>query len=169
MIAYCLFCETKKAATIAYILEKRGIGRAFSPQIINRQRTAGVNEEKLYALLPGYIFVFTKEELNPTLAFRGVEGIIRRLGRAEDGFCLQYSDYEFAMQLYEMDGIVGQIKLFKEGEQIVIADSLFKRVKGNVLKVDYKKQRARVEFEFAGIICTTWVAFEMIDNASSLP
>ena len=43
LFVYCLFCQTQKAAGIASILEKRGIMRAFSPQIIKRQRVRGEN------------------------------------------------------------------------------------------------------------------------------
>ena len=164
MIAYCLFCETQKAETVGHILEKRGIHRAFSPQIIKRQRVRGVNEDRQYALLPGYVFVYSREDLNPSLAFRGIDGIIRRLGKPEDRFHLMHSDYDFAMNLYRIDGIVRQITLFREGDQVRMEGPLFNSCNGKVLRVDYKKQRAWIEYTFAGTNCRTWIACEMIEK-----
>ena len=85
---YCLFCQTKKAGEVAYILENRGLVRAFSPQIVKRQRVQGQNEDREYDLLPGYVFVYANEELNTTQYFSGISGIIRRLGLRENQFQL---------------------------------------------------------------------------------
>ena len=162
MIVYCLFCETQKAAIVARILENRGMHRAFTPQILQRHRVKGQNLEKLYPLLPGYVFVYVEKELNPTLAFLGISGIIRRLGRKEDRFCLQGSDLDFAMKLYEKDGLVNQLTVFKAGDTVRLEDPLFNGCQGKISKVDYKKQRACVEFIFAGTNCRTWIACEFI-------
>ena len=80
LFVYCLFCQTQKAAEVAYILEKRGILRAFTPQIIQRQRVQGENKDMIYSLLPGYVFVYAKQEINTTRDFSGIVGIVRRLG-----------------------------------------------------------------------------------------
>ena len=85
---YCLFCQTKKASEVAYILENRRLVRAFSPQIVKRQRVQGQNEDRVYDLLPGYVFVYANEELNTTQYFSGISGIIRRLGLRENRFQL---------------------------------------------------------------------------------
>lgn len=162
MIVYCLFCETQKAERVAGILEKRGIYRAFSPRVVRRQRVQGVNEDRQYALLPGYVFVYSKEEINPSLAFRGIDGIIRRLGRPEEGFRLSHSDYDFAMKLYRLNGVVGQITIFRQGDLIRMDGSLFDGCNGKVLRVDYKKQRAWIEYCFAGTTCRTWIACELL-------
>lgn len=45
---YCLFCETKRCKKVASVLEMSGISRAFSPQIVKRQRKNGKNVELLF-------------------------------------------------------------------------------------------------------------------------
>ena len=161
---YCLFCQTKKAGEVAYILENRGLVRAFSPQIVKRQRVQGQNEDRVYDLLPGYVFVYANEELNTTRYFSEISGIIRRLGLRENRFQLQNGDRDFAMQLYRKNGLVGEITVFKEGDLVCIEDPLFQGCNGKITRMDYKKQRARVEFEFAGNVCVSWVACNMMEK-----
>ncbi len=162
LFVYCLFCQTQKAAGIASILEKRGIMRAFSPQIIKRQRVRGENQDMIYSLLPGYVFVYSGEELNPTRDFAGITGIVRRLGEAEKRFLLENADREFALRLFEKDGTIGQLTVFKEGDTVHLEDPLFRGLNGRITRMDYKKQRARVEFEFAGNKCASWIACSMM-------
>ena len=81
MYAYCLFCETQRCKPIAYLLERYGIAdRAFSPQIIKRRRVKGKNVDCPYDLLPGYVFLFSETPLEDFSPFRGITGIIRRIG-----------------------------------------------------------------------------------------
>ncbi len=166
MIAYCLFCRTNRCGAIAAQLELRGeVTRAFSPQIIRRQRKQGVNEEKSYDLLPGYVFVFTREALSDFRAFSGIDGVVRRIGDAEDGWRLVGGDYDFAMNLLQKDGRVGQITLFQEGDTVRLTDPLFNGCSGTVERIDHRKQRAKVVYRFAGMDCFTWIACEMIKKA----
>ena len=120
--------------------------------------------EKLYDLLPGYVFVYSETLLNTTQLVHGVSGIIRRLGRPEDDFLLSGGDYEFAMELYKKGGVAGALPVFRQGDKVYINDPLFNGCNGKVTRVDYKKQRARVEFTFAGTECCTWIACEFIEK-----
>ena len=164
LASYCLFCQTQKAGEVAMILEKRGIYRAFSPSIIKRQRIQGENRDMVYDLLPGYVFVYSTERLNTTRDFRGISGIIRRLGEPQNGFLLENADRDFALELFRKKGVVGEITVFKEGDQVCIEDPLFKGCNGKITRMDYKKQRARVEFEFAGEQCSTWIACRFLEK-----
>ena len=162
MYVYCLFCQTQKCRSVAYALEQRGIPRAFSPRIINRQRVKGKNLDVTFDLLPGYVFVYTDEKLNAFDAFRGVTGIIRRLGDAESGYALTGTDYDFAMRLYRKDGLVGHMTVFKIGDEVRLDDPLFAGCQGRITRLDVKKQRARVDYQFANMSCHAWIACDLI-------
>ena len=41
LFAYCLYCRTQRCERIAQVLEKKGMARAFSPQILQRHRVKG--------------------------------------------------------------------------------------------------------------------------------
>lgn len=163
MRAYCLFCQTQRCGVIASLLEMRGeVSRAFSPRILKRQRKQGVNVDRAYDLLPGYVFFFTEKELVDFSLLRGIDGVIRRIGSEEQGWQLIGGDYDFAMNLYRKDGMVGQITLIREGDAVRLSDPLFNGCSGTVAQIDYRKQRARVNYCFAGMDCFTWVSCELV-------
>ena len=160
MFAYCLFCQTQRCSRIARLLEIRGMNRAFSPRILQRQRVKGENLRKLVDLLPGYVFVFSEEKLTDYTMFFGIDGVIRKVGQAEEGYELQGADREFAFELLEKNGLVGSMRIVKTGDEVTLDDPLFSNSQGKVTKIDYRKERARVDFVFRGISCHTWVALE---------
>lgn len=164
MYAYCLFCQTQKCKTVALCLEQKGMLRAFSPQIIRRHRIKGKNVDALYDLLPGYVFAFSETELQSFEPFRGIDGVIRRLGMKDNRYALTGSDLDFAMNLYRKDGTVGQITVFKKGDIVRLDDPLFNGCKGEITQIDYRKQRARVAYQFIGMQCFTWIACELISK-----
>ena len=164
MYAYCLFCLTQRCRTIAKLMEIRGAGRAFSPQIVRRQRKQGENREVRFDLLPGYVFIFSEERLTDSRIFFGMDGVIRRVGRTEEGYELAGSDLEFAMRLLEKDGLVGAMRICKTGEEVVLEDPLFNGCKGKVTRIDYRKERARVDFVFDGTACHTWISLDAVKS-----
>ncbi len=167
MYVYCLFCRTQRCARIARLMEIRGVERAFSPKILSKQRIEGKNVFKEHDLLPGYVFLFHEERIIEWDIFSGIDGIIRRVGRTEKGYELEGADREFALGLYEKNGQVGAMKLVSVGETVRLADNLFDGSEGVVTKIDYRKERARVDFKFEGNACHTWVAIEEVRRVVS--
>ena len=162
MFAYCLFCQTQRCSRIAQLLEIKGINRAFSPKILQKQRVQGENKRKYADLLPGYVFAFTEEKLVDYSVFFGIDGVIRKVGCADEWYELQGADREFALTLLEKDGLVGGMKLVKIGDNVTLEDPLFANSQGKVTRIDFRKERARVDFVFRGNACHAWVALEGI-------
>ena len=167
MYAYCLFCLTQRCKVIAQLMEIRGADRAFSPQIIRKQRKKGENIEKRFDLLPGYVFIYSKERMTDYREFYGMDGVIRRVGRRDDGYELEGSDLDFAMKLLEKDGLVGSMKTCKIGDQVVLEDPLFNGCQGKVTRIDNRKQRARVDFVFDKMNCHTWISLDNMKGPSA--
>ncbi len=160
MHAYCLYCRTQRCERIAQLLEIRGMHRAFSPQILQKKRVQGVNEKHYVDLLPGYVFVFSEDLLTDYSVFFGMDGVIRKVGQPDEWYELRGTDREFAFDLLEKDGLVGGTRIVKAGEAVSLEDPLFAKVQGVVTKVDYRKERARVDFVFRGNECHTWVSLD---------
>ena len=106
MHSYCLFCDTQRCGVIAELLERCGVDRAFSPKLVGRERKQGVLLEKRYDLLPGYVFLFSRQALPDLREYRWIDGLIRYVGRAEDQYELTGGDRSFADALFEQDGIL---------------------------------------------------------------
>ena len=164
MYAYCLFCLTQRCKVIAQLMEIRGADRAFSPQIIRKQRKKGENIEKRFDLLPGYVFIYSKERMTDYREFYGMDGVIRRVGRRDDGYELEGSDLDFAMKLLEKDGLVGSMKACHIGEEVTLEDPLFSGCQGKVTEIDYRKERAQAEFVFDKHSCSTWVSLDEVKH-----
>ena len=151
---------TQRCAVIAKLMEIRGAYRAFSPRIIRKQRKKGENIERSIDLLPGYAFLYSEERLTDYSLFSGIDGVIRRVGRREEGYELEGPDLDFAMKLLEKDGLVGAMKVCRVGDDVTLEDPLFSGCQGRVAEIDYRKERAKVEFVFDRNSCSTWVSLE---------
>lgn len=164
---YCLFCETSKCKKVASLLERSGIDCAFSPQIIKRQRKKGENIDMMFDLLPGYVFAFTCNPLKDISLLR-VEGVIKLLGVPEYGYCLEGEDQAFALELLKRNGIVDVIQAIRIGDTVKLVGDLFYGFEGEIAQIDYRKQRAKVVFSFAGTSCSSWVACDVIESVDIL-
>ena len=160
MHVYCLFCQTQRARRIAELLQAWEIGRAFTPRVICRHRVQGKTVERAYDLLPGYVFLFAEQPVTDFAERRKIDGVGRQVGRREDEYELAGPDRAFAMGLLEVDGTVNPMKLVHEGSSVRLMDPLFEHNQGRITNIEYKKQRARVEFTFDGERWITWVAVD---------
>ena len=160
VFVYCLFCRTQRARRIAELLETCGLHRAFTPRVICRHRVQGRLVDKPYDLLPGYVFLFAEEEITDFSFLRRIDGVGRLVGRREDRYELSGTDRTFAEQLYEAEGLVNPMPLVHEGKQVRLLNPLFQNSHGVITEIDYKKQRARVEFTFDEERWIAWVAIE---------
>ena len=166
MYAYCLFCLTQRCRIVAKLMEIRGVGRAFSPQIIRKHRKQGENVSKSFDLLPGYVFIYSEERLTDYRLFCGMDGVIRRVGRTEQGYELAGSDLDFAMKLLEKDGVVGSMKTCRVGDEVVLDDPLFTGCEGRVIGIDWRKERAKVSFVFDNTKRDIWVSLDGVKSLS---
>ena len=164
MYAYCLFCLTQRCKVIAKLMEIRGADRAFSPQIIRKQRKQGENIKKQFDLLPGYVFIYSEERLTDYRMFYGMDGVVRRVGRTEHGYELAGSDLDFALKLLEKGGIVGGMTACHIGDEVKLEDPLFSGCEGKVIAIDYRKERAKVEFVFDNTKRDIWVALDEVKH-----
>jgi transcription antitermination factor NusG len=169
VVAYCLQCQTQRCRIIAELLEKKGALRAFSPKIISRQRKRGKLEDQAYDLLPGYVFVYTEQQLENFDLFSRIDGIIRRLDPENATGGLTGADFDFAMNLYRKNGIVGTVTVFKEGDTVRIDDPLFHDYNGTIIYIDHRKQRAKLQFHFDGKDRMVWVACDILYKNEGKP
>lgn len=144
-------------------MEKNGLERAFSPQIVRRQRKKGENIELMFDLLPGYVFVYSSQPLKE-LSHLKVDGVIRLLGSPDNGYCLVEEDWLFALNLLERNGLIDVLNLLRVGDTVTISDELFLGHQGKVVQIDYRKQRAKVLFEFSGVSWNCWVACNLVPS-----
>ena len=167
MYTYCVFCETAKCGYVAGAAMHKLGGRALSPRQVQHTWSHGTPADIVRDLLPGYVFVYSDTPLTEGNWYWGIDGIIRRVGRTEAGYELEGADRDFAVGLLEKDGKVGALKMVKLGETVRLEDSLFDGSEGVVTKIDYRKERARVDFRFEGNDCHAWIAVDSIQTVKT--
>ena len=164
MYFYCFFCATVKCALVASTIRQRFGMTAFSPRIIQRKWIKGAcfEEEKPY--LPGYVFVCSEEPIENFVEIRMMEGVIRCLGQRDEGYRLQGDDLKFAKMLYEHDGVLGIMKTYREGDRVKLVKSMLGDFDARIVKLDPRKGRAQLQYDFDGSSYKVWVGYDMIDD-----
>lgn len=168
----CLFCATGKEEAVVKAIEAAGRGRALFPQRTKRILKNRVWEERPYALLPGYVFVYSDEERAEYAGFSGAQFIIRTLSYGNGGGnILVGRDREFADWLWRLGGRVGVMKALQVGDRIEIVDGVFKQLRGVITKMDKRRKTVRVDLDAGGVIRRIWLAYEIVDreDADGLP
>ena len=164
MYFYCFFCATVKCALVASTIQQRFGMTAFSPRIIQRKWIKGAcfEEEKPY--LPGYVFVCSEAPIENFVEIRMMEGVIRCLGQRDEGYRLQGDDLKFAKMLYEHDGVLGIMKTYREGDRVKLVKSMLGDFDARIVKLDPRKGRAQLQYDFDGSSYKVWVGYDMIDD-----
>ena len=181
MFIYCLFCDRLKSEfLIRYFTDQYGC-RVIYPIRIQHLRKKAENaktaaergkEETLDVerpLLPGYLFLYFEEPRDDAFRFRYVPGVIKCLSDTSGKYELQGGDADFAMMIYEKNGIIGKTQVYQEGDRIRICEGAFKDVKAEILKVDRRTRRMQVAIPFARQIVRTWLEYDIVKPENPQP
>ena len=169
MNAYCLSCVTMKRDEVAEKLRRKYGWHVISPRIIQRKWVKGTAIEELREYLPGYLFVYTDEPIeNPRSLWRE-DNVIRCLGDPDAGCILDGGDLAFAEMLYDKNGTIGILKAYSEGDRVKLVEGALGRFEGEIIKLDRRKGRAQIRYQFGGTEYKTWVGFDMIDDQVTIP
>ena len=168
MVAYCLFCETVKCEELAERIRREFGWMAINPRIVQRKWVKGTAYEDIRTLLPGYIFVYTEEPIPyPRAAFR-LDFVIRLLGDEGSNYTLIGDDDRFARMLYHCGGTIGILKAYQEGDRVRLVEGALGGIEGEIIRLDRRKGRAQIRYQFAGSTCTTWVGYDLIDDQEKI-
>ena len=162
----CIFCTTGYERQLAQAIERERKGKAIFPTRIKRVRIArGLWHEERVPLMPGYVFVYSDQNLS----YRQVASLphVIRVLRYKDepeGW-LRGSDRAFADQLWACGGVIKVLRAVREGSRVTIIDGVFKALNGRVMAMDKRKQAAKIELEVAGNISHVWLSFEYLSDS----
>ena len=159
----CLFCHGGEEYKLAQLIEYLGYGKPLIPRKVKRIYRQGKWQEEEQKMLPGYVFVFSEQQI-PFRAVLSLPPVIRVLRYADDleGY-LEGQDRALAEMLLEREGRIGALEALKEGDFIHITDGLLSQYGGKVLRMDRRKQMAEVELNVAGDINRVWLSYEILE------
>ena len=165
MYTYCLFCETGKCDFVARAVMQAYSCQAYSPKQIQHtwNKTHFVDRE--HDLLPGYVFVYSEEAIFPPQDLRRrPERVIRFLRDTSLEYRLHGADEQFAMMLYRKAGILGKTEVTETDGRFEITDETFRDIRTEILKVDRRNKRMKIEMPIAGNKVQTWVEYEIVQK-----
>ena len=136
----CSVCSVRRERSRASRTEsvKTAWEPRFFPQRIAKRysKERKAYEEIRTALLPGYVFVYLPDAV-PPVNWWTYSGVIRPLGYGEGRRdYLTGSDLAFAQWVWEKEGNISRVKVMTAGDRIEIADGLFSRMRGTIIRVD---------------------------------
>lgn len=161
MYCYCVFCETTKCKYVAETLRRILECHTIYPKQIQHTWDKGQLIDIERNLLPGYIFLYSEQKLVNNIRIRSVSGVIRLLANADGSYELTGSDKIFAMMLYENDGCLGRTPVYEEGSIIKLKKGNFSGMHAQILKVDRRNKRMKIEIPFTSMKLKTWVEYEI--------
>ena len=162
--AYCIFCRSGSESRLAErIMQRFENVRAIVGMREKHLISNGQKEIDRRVLLPGYLFLFAKEVIDPK-QFRQINDLYKVLATDTEILELKGSDREFARWLYINDGIIGISRLqFKDGKLKSIEGPM-KYFAKKIIKIDKHTSSAKVRMDFQGRQTDIWLAFEFVDN-----
>ncbi|MBQ8161509.1 MAG: hypothetical protein IJ083_12305 [Clostridia bacterium] len=174
MYCYCLFCKSDKCDSIVYVATKHPKEvecEAIYPKQTQHIRKQGNTVDKLKPVLPGYLFLYSEEELI-TFSYLfdfPVMGILRVLRNDRGRYELSGPDEEFAMNLKKHGGVLGKTPVYmSQGKLHLVGDS-FAGLPAEILQVEKRNYRMKLRLELVGQKLETWVQYEMKEKAGGHP
>ncbi len=164
LYSYCLVCQRAHTKGIIASVQAITPCRVISPRIIQRKWVKGKATEEEHPYFPGYLFIYSEEPIPDFRQIRTVLGVIRCLGAETGQYELAGKDQKFAAMLYAMDGIIGIQQAVSEGDRVRLTSGLFADVVGDIVRLDRKKQRAKVQFTFDHTVYSLWVGVDILES-----
>lgn len=150
MDAYCIFCRTgTEKALLRQLRETLPEAEVLLPLRLLQERRGGTWTEQERPLIPGYIFIFTKENI-PSLPVGGLRNVYKILEYPDGERKLRGGDYAYALWLHRHNGVIGTSLAVSEGDSVRVTEGALADGVGKIRRLDRHKRRALVEFDFYG-------------------
>jgi len=140
--------------------------KAMNPILVKRKWVDGEFQVVKRPLMPGYIFLFANEQMDPTLVHR-LSGVLRVLQYGDKVYALTGYDEQLARWLARYEGTIGFSKVLRVGGRIQVVQGPMKDELCRIKDVDQRKRCAKVELQFCGAGFFVWMDFEWVEAETS--
>ncbi len=126
----------------------------------------GIVKNELKPIFPGYIFIKTNEiDSELYTIMRATQYFVRFLPENKNICNIQSQDLNLLEHFLRL-GNVAKIStvVFDENQRIAVKEGPLKGLEGSIIKVDKRKQRAKVAIDFANTQFSIDLAFEVIEK-----
>ena len=148
------------------ITHKEALALPF-PRITHKS-IMGINSTYQKVLLPGYVFLFLPENMNPSIIRHGMYGF-RFLTNMDDGsLALSGGDKVYAEWVFNNGGIIGMSKAIRINKTVkIISGPLFNMV-GKIKEYSKKNRNCRIEITLFNRLISMWLPFQWVTEAPEM-
>lgn len=168
LYCYCISCysgnEEKVAEKIRRIADDV---TAIVPVYEREEKKNGAWSRHCYALLPGYLFIYTDNPLKMSALF-GISQLTGILRYDDDSCELKGNDLEFAQWVWRYHGTIGLSRVVMEGDRIKVIDGPLKDYEGVIKKVNKHRRSAMVEIKVGKHSKDVWMSFQWFDASQEV-
>lgn len=159
---YCLFCKTGSEEQAAIAIEKQQKVRALVAIQEKHKRINKKNGVDRRVFLPGYLFLYTNEELCSGVTQK-LGNVYRILGYGDEIAELSGYDRAFAEWLYINDGIVGISRIRVRDGNLSVSSGPMRFFLNKIIKIDKHTKNALARMSFQNRAVDFWLAFDFDD------
>jgi transcriptional antiterminator NusG len=147
--------------TLAYKLEQQNF---IFPKRILKIRKSGILKDEAKPVFPGYFFI-EAENINTELynTLRGTKGFYRFLKSNQEITALTGKDLSILQHFINFGQTISTSQVyFDENDRICVTSGPLKGLEGMIIKVDKRKNRAKIKMDFANENLLIDLGFELI-------
>lgn len=165
--AYCLFCRTGAELDVVRTISQNFPAlTALAPVKVLPEKLNGVWRNREKPMLPGYVFVYSDDELPHDLR-RKTHHLYKILDYERGIRALTGPDQEYATWLLRHEGKLAPSRVLAVGDQVQVLSGPLEDFGGRIVKLDNHKKRVWVEFEFDGAKRVISMGAESVDTAQT--
>ena len=161
MYYYCVLCDCTIIHQLTDVVLRNFDVEVLCPKIVQRYWKHGREELRAYEYLTGHFFVYSESPIHQIEELLQTPGIERILGDPDKDFQLTGNDLAFAQMLFDMDGCIGILKTHLVGNRVTLKSSLYHGFKGEITRIEKRRGRAQLDYEFDGQMQQVWIGYEL--------
>ena len=164
--AYCIFCRSGTEEKVAAELIRQHDGLLAMPVYQEKhQSRSGVKSLVREVMLPGYVFVYTRDIPDDERKFtRGNPNALRILSDADGAAELYGDNLDYARWVMRYSGLIRCSKAVRVGSRIRITEGPLKDYEGYIREISKKNRNGRIEIPFMGQTIKAWLPFEWVEE-----
>lgn len=159
---FCVFCQAGYEEKVAAEIMKKNDSILALPVLQEKHRSQnGVRTIVKQVMLPGYIFIFSNENISEALFLRKSK-VLRFLKDTEGTSELYGDNLKYAQWVLKYFGIIRCSKAMRIGSRVKVVEGPLKEYEGYIKEISKKNRNGRVEMVFMGQLISVWLPFEWV-------
>ncbi|MBO1581241.1 antiterminator LoaP [Bacillus sp. XF8] len=179
---YVLYVETGQEEFVKYLIKKyidKLTVEVIVPKRIIRERRQGELYEVSRPVFPGYVFLNTHMSVDLYYRLKQIPKCFRLLNSykyrtdymiddvSHDNVDRVFSTVEekeiaLILQLLQKSETIGFSQLYAENSEVIVISGPLKGLEGIIKKIDRRKNRAKIELNFLGVVKLIDVGIEVL-------